>query len=146
MVLDDLFDHLLDKLRKVIYKLQKYPYFLQQIPVLLYDQRFPIYLTYYNPPLTAILNAPPPPTHTHKNEKTQKIATNTNITNFTLLYTTWVETLPRSMHEFWEQISCVLSDKMFIFLPYGPTKKKMAKIQNLKCCQSLCNFVTDSNI
>ena len=61
--------------------------------VSLYDQRFPRYRTFYHSPLTTMLNIP---------KKKQKMPKIQNFEHFTMLYTTLVETLPRSMHEFLE--------------------------------------------
>ena len=60
--------------------------------VLLYDQPFSKYRTFYNYPLTTMLNGP------KKNKK--KMPKNSKISNFTVLLTILTETLPRSIHAF----------------------------------------------
>ncbi len=50
--------------------------------------------------------------HVKRPKKEQKICQKSKIGNFTILYTTLVDILHMSMHEFWGQICCVLSDKM----------------------------------
>ncbi len=81
--------------------------------------------------------------------KTKKMAKNT-IRNFTIPWTTVVETLLSSMHVYWEWIWCVLSEEM-AFETFTPIwfhvnkkrKEQLAKIQNLKFHNSLNNFGSD---
>ena len=56
----------------------------------LYDQQFPRYCKFYHSPLTPMLNVA---------KKNKQICQKSKISNFTILYTTLVETLPRSKHE-----------------------------------------------
>ena len=72
-----------------------------------------------------------------KKEQQQKNCQKSKI--FTILYITLIETLPRSMLEFWgANLLCGFRQDVVwsFFLPYGPmlkkTKQKMAKNQNLK--------------
>ena len=101
-------------------------------PVLLYDQPFSRYCTFYNSPLTTMLNSPQKRTTTTTTTKMP----NFKISNFTNV-TTLVQTFSRSMHDFlgvnksnvYFQMSCHLK----LVLPYGPmltkTKKKIVKTQ-----------------
>ena len=110
--------------------------------VSLYDQRIPRYRTSYNSPLTTMLTPPP---QKKKNKKCQKIQN----FNFHYSFTTLIQTLPRSIHIFWEQIWCALSEEISFetFTPYGPIccrkGKYLATIQNFKFHNSLNNFSRD---
>ncbi len=66
------------------------------------------------------------------------------IRNFTILYTTLVETLPRSMHDFVgaNLLYTFRQDVVWNFFS-DMARKKMAKIQILKFRQSLCKFGRD---
>ena len=79
--------------------------------VLLYDQPFSRCRLFYNSPLTTMLNVP-------KKNDCQK----SKIWNFTILYTTLVDTLPGSMHEFLgANLLCTFRKDVvwsFFFLPY----------------------------
>ncbi len=77
---------------------QNYPVYTKGLPqgptfwsVLLYDQRFRRYCTFYNSPLTPMLNT---------QKKNKQICQKWKIWIVTILYTTLVEIIPRSMHEF----------------------------------------------
>ena len=59
-------------------------------PLSLCDQRFPRYCTFYNSPLTAMLKV-------QKQNKKKKKCQKSKNWNFTILYTTLLETLSRSM-------------------------------------------------
>ncbi len=59
--------------------------------VSLYGQRVQRYRSFYNSPLTTMLNS---------QKKNKKICLNLKILNVTILLTILVETLPRSIHEF----------------------------------------------
>ena len=85
---------------------QKYPIYTKYFPlrskfwpVSLFDQRFPRYRTFYNSPLTTMLNSP---------KKNKTICQKSRVWNFTILYTTLVETVPRSMPEFFRSKCVVL--------------------------------------
>ncbi len=75
-----------------------------------------------------------------KKKKKKKNWQKSKISNFTILWTTLVESLPWSMHDFWSesevhfQKRCRLN--FFSLLPYGPmltkTKNKIVKNQKFK--------------
>ena len=70
--------------------------------------------------------------------------------NFTILLANLVDTLPRSRHEFGEQIWCILSKEISfenstpIWSHANENGKNMAKVQNLKFHNSLNNTGRDS--
>ena len=76
--------------------------------VSLYNQQFRRYHTFYNSPLTPMLNAPQ-----NRTKKMPKIRN----WNLTILYTTLVGTLPRSMPELWgTYLLCTFTQDLVLFL------------------------------
>ena len=122
---------------------QKYPVYIKYLPqrpkfwsVSLYDQRFLRHRTFYNSPLTPMLNA-------QKGKQQQNNCQ--KIQNFTIPCTTLVENLLMSMTEFGEQIylfcTCRQDCVWSFFSNMVPCHRdKLAKIQNFKFRLSLYNF------
>ncbi len=114
-----------------LYTLNTYPWGSNFWSVSLYDQQFPRCRTLYNCPLIPMLNV---------QNRTKTNCQKSKIWNFTNLYTTLVEILPRSMHEFLGvNLLCTFRGDdvvwRFFFLPYGPmlTKTKKKIVKNQKC-------------
>ncbi len=120
----------LNTTRSEVQKYTTYVLLVSQSPkcwsVLLYDQRFPWCSTFYNSPLTPKLNA------AKRTKKMPKI----QIWKFTILFTNLVETLLRSMPEFWRaNLLCTFKQDVVwsFFSPKGSMlMKTKTKFKNLK--------------
>ena len=107
--------------------------------VSLYDQGFPRYCTFYNTPLTNMLNVPPP----KKKPKIQNLKFHNSLYNFgrdpswEYAWFFW----SKSVLHF--QTRCRLRVFSPIWSHVNENEEKWAKIQNLKFCQSLHKFGRD---